>query len=156
VAVLPAAISAVAATIAAVLAGINIYLNRHSENVKWARVTLVETFTEFLNASFEVTSAVKEAARIGREDPGAPEIASLRAEAFVAEARMRNLQTRLRLLTNVELIGAAQSLRLAIRTYIASLDEPVVIPAESDKALRVEVWRRREAFIAAVKKVLSL
>jgi hypothetical protein len=146
----------VAATVAAVLAGINIYLNRRSENVKWARATLVETFTEFLNASFEVTGAVKEAARVGRDDPGAPEIGPLRAEAFRAEARMRNLQTRLRLLTTVELVGAAQSLRLAIRSYIASLDEPVVIPAEDDKALRVEVWRRREDFIAAVKNVLSL
>lgn len=154
--VLPAVISAVAATVAAVLAGINIYLSRRSENVKWARETLVETFTEFLDASFASKSAAKEAARLGREEPGSPEIATLRAEAERAENRMRSLQTRLRLLTTAELVDAAAALRYAVRDYIASLDDPGGRSTEDDKAERDQLWRRRADFIAAAKKVLSL
>ena len=67
-AVLPAAISAVAATVAAVLAGINIYLTRRGENVKWARETLVETFTEFLDASF-ASKTTQRASPASRQAP---------------------------------------------------------------------------------------
>jgi len=156
VGVVPASISAVAATIAAILAAVNIYLTRRSEKVKWARETLVETFTQFLDASFESKNAIKLAARTALADPGSPEIERLRQEAARAEAEMRSLQTRLRLLTTPALVEAAQSLRFAVRDYIDSLGDLGAISPQSDKALRDELWRRREAFIAAVKEVLSL
>ena len=38
-----------------------------------------------------------------------------------------------------------------MRDYIEFLDDLGAISLESDKALREELWRRREAFIAAVK-----
>ena len=42
-----------------------------------------------------------------------------------------------------------------MRDYIEFLDDLGAISLESDKALREELWRRREAFIAAVKALLS-
>jgi len=154
--VVPATISAVAATIAAFLAGVNIYLTRRNENVKWARETLVETFTQFLTASFEAKNAAKAAARAALDDPASPEVPRLREEAARVEAEMRDHQTRMRLLTTPDVVESAQALRFGVRDYIASLDTPATITAESDKAMRVDLWRRREAFVAAVKKALSL
>jgi hypothetical protein len=156
VSVTPAAISAVAATIAAILAAVNVYLIRRNENVKWARETLVETFTQFLGASFEGKNAVKAAARAALNDPGSPEIEQLRAEARRIEKDMRDLQTRMRLLTNPAVVEAAQALRYSVRDYIAFLDDLSAVSPETDKALRTELWRRREEFVAAVKKTLSL
>ena len=152
----PATISAVAATVAAILAGINIYLIRRNENVKWAREALVDSFTSFLSASFESKDRIKLAVRTALTDPGSPEIARLRREADEVERTMRDLQTRLRLLTGDEVVAAAQELRFAVRDYIdfaASLDE---VDAVADKQLRVKLWRRREAFIAAAQKALAL
>lgn len=148
-----ATISAIAATIAAILAAVNVYLTRRNADIKWARETLVETFTQFLGASFDGKNAVKAAARTALDDPTSPEVESLRQEARRIETDMRNLQTRMRLLTTPEVVEAAQALRYGVRDYLASLDS---ISPETDKVLRDELWRRREAFVVAVKNVLSL
>ncbi|WP_133877557.1 hypothetical protein [Paractinoplanes brasiliensis] len=134
----------------------NIYLTRRNENVKWAREVLVETFTQFLSASFEAKNAVKAAARLALDDPASSEIGRLRDEAARAEAEMRELQTRMRLLTTSTVIESAQALRLGVKDYVASLDVPEGITAHNDKAMRVDLWLRRDAFTSAVKKTLSL
>jgi len=154
--VLPATISAVAATVAAVLAGINIYLTRRNENVKWAREALVDTFTRFLSASFSSKDAVKRAVRAALDDPSAAEIAILRREAEEAERRMRDLQTTLRLLTGDDVVTAAQELRYAVRDYIDFAEDPGSVTAAADKRLRDQLWARRRSFIAAAQKSLAL
>jgi hypothetical protein len=156
VGVLPATISAVAATIAAIFAAVNVYLTRRNENVKWAREALVDTFGRFLDASFESKNAIKQAVHTLLTDPSSAEIGKLRAKAAGIEAEMRTLQTTLRLLTTPEVVESAQALRFGVRDYIASVDDPAAINAASDKALRIDLWRRREAFIAAAQKVLAL
>ena len=154
--ILPATISAIAATIAAVLAGVNIYLTRRNADVSWAREALVETFTLFLGASFQSKDAIKQVVRIALTDPDSPDVERLRQDARRAEEEMRELQTRLRLLTSGEVIESAQQLRQAVRDYIAFTDDMSQISVTGDKQLRDELWRRRHAFIASAKKAVSV
>jgi hypothetical protein len=58
---MPAIISAVAASLAAVLAGVNLVVSGRREHAKWARETLVEVLVDFVDASFESKDAVKHA-----------------------------------------------------------------------------------------------
>jgi hypothetical protein len=150
-------LSAVAATIAAILTGVNLYLSRRQEDVNWARSVLIDTFGQFLEASFRSKDAVKEAYKISQS--GAADrsrIATLQQEAVNAEVEMRVLQTRLRLLGSAELVEAAQALRTGVKAYVAILDQQVPVPIEVDQQLRRMLWIGRDAFVAAAKKTLSI
>ncbi|GII24364.1 hypothetical protein [Planosporangium mesophilum] len=153
---LPTVLSAVAASVAAVFAGVNLYLSGRREHVKWARDALVETFRAFLDASFQSKDAVKAAVRLSWSggDPG--RLAELRREAVAVEHEMRRLQTRLRLLTSSEVVASAHALRSAVAEYVAVLDAIDPVSAETDRELRRRLWTLREAFIAAAKGTLAL
>src|SRR5262249_3590095 len=51
--VLPSVLSAIAATIAAVLAGFTLYLSGRREHRQWLRNSLVDSYVNYLAASFE-------------------------------------------------------------------------------------------------------
>jgi hypothetical protein len=149
--------SAVAASVAATLAGLNLYLSGRREHTRWARDTLVDILVAFLDASFASKDAVQYALRAGR--PGSLEernFESYAEEARTAELEMRSMQTRLRLLASPAVVESAQLLRVATRKYIALLkaDEPVTESDDSD--MKRHLWRLRQDFINEAKTMLSL
>jgi hypothetical protein len=149
-------LSAAAATTAAILTGVNLYLSRQREDVKWARNVLIDTLGQFLDASFRSKDAVKKAYKISQSGMDQSQIAALKQEALRAEEEMRTLQTRLRLLGSAELVEAAQSLRTGIRAYVAVLDQQDPIPVYVDRQLRRSLWDGRDAFVMAARKTLSI
>lgn len=149
-------LSAVAATVAAILTGFNLYLSRRQEDIKWSRSVLMDTFGQFLDASFRSKDAVKAAYKISRSGASPVQITALRQEAVAAELEMRVLQTRLLLLGSAELVGAAQSLRTGVKAYIAILDEQNPVAVEVDRQLRAALWEGRNAFVVVAKKSLSI
>lgn len=63
-------LSAVAARLAAVLAGVNLYVTGRRELTKWAREVLVDAFTALLTGSFQGVDACKRATRLKRQRAG--------------------------------------------------------------------------------------
>lgn len=55
--VLPSMIGAVAASLAAILAGLTLYVSGRRDNRKWLRDALIDAYVEFLDASFRAPNA---------------------------------------------------------------------------------------------------
>ena len=150
-------ISAVAATIAAILAAANLVVAGRREHVKWAREALIEVLVRFVDASFDSKDAVKRAIRDGVPESWNPEVyAQNHAQARASEHEMRLMQSRLRLLASPALVDAAQHLRIETRRYIALLDGDPVTARQRDAAMRRDLWMLRQDFIGHAKKALAL
>jgi hypothetical protein len=65
------AVTAGAASLAAVLAGVNLYVSGRRELNKWTRETLIEIFSLFLDASFKHASACRAISLESRRNPNA-------------------------------------------------------------------------------------
>lgn len=153
----PAIISAVAASLAAVLAAVNLVVSGRREHAKWARETLVEVLVDFVDASFESKDAVKHAIREGKPGAWPPdEDVGYRAQAKAAERRMRMMQSRLRLLAAPRVVDAAQHLRIETRRYLALLGGSLADALERDLAMRQALWRLRQEFLNEAKVALAL
>ncbi|MCZ7423789.1 hypothetical protein O7605_31640 [Verrucosispora sp. WMMA2121] len=154
---MPAIISAVAASLAAVLAGVNLVVSGRREHAKWARETLVEVLVDFVDASFESKDAVKHAIREGKPEVWPPvDDACHRAQAKAAERRMRTMQSRLRLLAAPRVVDAAQHLRIETKRYLALLDSPLRDALERDLQMRQNLWTLRQKFLNEAKVALAL
>jgi hypothetical protein len=131
------AISAIAASAAATLAALNLVVSGRREHTKWARDTLIEVFSSFVDLSFESKDLVKRAVRQGGiENWPLDADAVVRAEARDTERQMREMQSRLRLLAGPEVIDAAQRLRLAVREYYTLLDAELEVALARDADMR--------------------
>jgi len=100
-------VSAVAAAVAAVLAGWNLYLSGRREHVRWARDALVDTFVDFLTASYDHKDVCR---RLLRSAPGAGTAGAsqvLLDRAQDAHDQMMRCITRLRMLTTEDAVEAA-------------------------------------------------
>ncbi|WP_405430385.1 hypothetical protein [Micromonospora sp. NBC_00617] len=99
-------VSAVAATIAAIFAGAGLVAAARRENTKWAREELVDSLSAFLDASFTCKGIVKDGIRM-IDDLSRSEVDDIYRRAHDVELRMREVQTRLRLLATPEIVDAA-------------------------------------------------
>jgi hypothetical protein len=152
-----AVISAVAASIAAILTAVNLYIAGRRDHTKWAREALIEVMVTFVDASFEGKDAVKYGIRDGKPDswPPAPD-AQCRVDALAAKHQMRTMQSRLRLLSTPEVVDAAQVLREANAEYVRLLDGDYAVAVEQDAHMRNRLWMLRQDFINEAKRVLTL
>ncbi|WP_426513003.1 hypothetical protein ACPPVO_21550 [Dactylosporangium sp. McL0621] len=152
-----AVISAIAASIAAILTAVNLYITGRRDHTKWAREALVEVMVTFVDASFEGKDAVKYGIRDGKPNawPPAPD-AQCRIDAQAAKSQMRTMQSRLRLLSTPEILDAAQILREANAEYVKLLDEDHAVAVEQDAYMRNKLWMLRQDFINEAKRALTL
>nr|BFE63791.1 hypothetical protein GCM10020063_083170 [Dactylosporangium thailandense] len=152
-----AVISAVAASIAAVLTAVNLYITGRRDHTKWAREALVEVMVAFVDASFEGKDAVKHGIRDGKPDawPPAPD-AQCRTDALAAKQQMGVMQSRLRLLATPEVVDAAQVLRAASAEYVKLLDADHAVAVEQDAGQRSRLWTLRQDFMNESKRALTL
>lgn len=150
-------LSAVAASVAATLAAVNLYVAGHREHAKWARDALADIMVSFLDAGFRSKDAVQHAIRQHRMDsPSESVIDAYADEAKAAEREMRRTQTRLRLLAPPEVVDAAQILRVATKHYIALLNEDRQVMYDRDTQMRQHLWDLRQDFITRAKTALAL
>ncbi|MFG2039085.1 hypothetical protein [Dactylosporangium sp. NPDC048998] len=150
-------ISAAAATVAALLAGLNLVVSGRREQAKWAREALVEVLVGFIDASFDSKDIVKRAIRDGTPDSWPLDRnADAHQEAKAAEHRMRHTQSRLRLLAPPAVVDAAQQLRIGTRRYLALLDAHLEDAQVRDAAMRAELWHLRQRFLNEAKAALAL
>jgi hypothetical protein len=146
------AVTGGAALLAAVFAGLNLYISGRRELDKWTRETLIDTISLFLDASFKHAGACRS---IFRSSPQGQELDRLRAEILLAHDRETDSLTRLRILAPPPVVEAAR--KLLESEY--SLAEPCFggdISRDISDTLIRPVQRDRTHFIEAARAALGL
>ena len=146
------AVTAGAAGLAAVLAGVNLYVSGRRELDKWTRETLVEIFVLFLDASFKHSTACRD---ILGEAPAPPERNRMRRAVIAAHDAENEALTRLRLLAPPQVVNDARAL-LDSEYFLAEpcfLEPP---PAFGSDELMEPVRRGRVQFLESARSALGL
>jgi hypothetical protein len=145
-------LSAVSATIAAVLVAVNLYLSGRREQSRWAREALVDVFVAFLNAGFVGAGAVT---RLVGLPPTATDAEVRRYRDEIAEAHRSETEmlTRMRLLTTPVVVEAAVDLHMAVHTCtdLAETRRSDRLADANDR-----IWEARHRFLAAAKSEIGL
>ncbi len=150
-----AVLSAIAGSLAAALAGANIRIAGRREHTKWIREATVEAFVGVLDGSYRAKEICK---ALGREMRAGE--TPCRDESSAAESAAADMLphiTRLRLLTNRDLVVAASRLSNSTREYIGLFSESSAAATQADDDdARARISRDRDAFVAVAQKFLSL
>jgi cytochrome c556 len=149
-------LSAVSATIAAILVAANLYLSGRREQNRWARDALVDVFVTFLDAGFSGHSACTRLTRSIRAN-AEQEISDYRERIARAHQTETEMLTKMRLLTGPAVVEAAMVLHVAIHAYVDSINASVgSLPQREQDAAQDQVWRARRSFLAAAKTEIGL
>jgi hypothetical protein len=149
-------LSAVSATIAAILVAVNLYVSGRRERNRWARDVLVDVFVIFLTAGFEGSGACNrllESRRLNRES----EILAYRESIKVAHRTETEMLTKMRLLTSPAVVEAAMRLHVATHANVDFAEGRLPGSShEEQDAVNDRVWQARRSFLAAAKTEIGL
>jgi hypothetical protein len=152
-------VSAGAASLAALLAGVNLYLSGRRERHKWAREALVEVFFTFLSASFDIGSACRRLVR-ARLDGAAPEeLGDLVKRIDELHQVQTAALTRIRLLASGGAVESAVGLHLADHAVVdlARRTEESLAEDEFRSCRELRAYRAaRDDFVLAAKKAMGI
>jgi hypothetical protein len=152
---LPSILSAIAAAIAAVLAGLGLYVSGRREHRQWLRNSLVDSYVNYLTASFESGGREVLLARLRGE-----QIASLdeyRQHASKAHDRQTDVLTRLRIIAPPAVVEAAVALH-AVDHLVAdtALASSAVPDNDTWQQLRQHQSSAQSAFVDQARHSLRL
>jgi hypothetical protein len=155
-------LSAIAATVAAALAGVNLVVLGRLEDRRWVRETATEALVAYLAASFETTTACREAVRLRATNGRPDELEEVRLRIRDAhETQMENF-TRLRLVSTGDVIAAADELHEAdhkvVRLSLGELDDGEDA-GEDDAAMaeaRTRLGLARSRMVTAARSAIRL
>jgi len=151
---LASVLSAGAATVAAVLAGLTLYATGRRETRSWLRDSLVEHYVEFLTSSFSSAGQRAYSARVHGDTVAFSAIADRARQEYL---RGTDTLTHLRILAPREVVSAAEALHTAdyqVSTAMLSSDP---LPSEEDwKYMRDTQRAARAAMLVEIRKSLGL
>ena len=154
-AVLPSILSAVAATIAAAFAGLTLYVSGRREHLQRIRESLVNSYENYLTASFDAPGRRGLQARLRGDEGEALE--GYRRQAANAHRRQTATLTRLRMIAPSAVVAAAEALHEADHAVVdAALDGSDVPGDDIWTQLRTMQWEARSAFVDQVRRSLRL
>jgi hypothetical protein len=149
-------LGAAAAAVAAVLAGLNLFVSGRHERTRWIRETLVEVYVGFLAISTERSDIAIKAVRSQRAGKDARGLAELREQSDSAHGRHLDLLTRLRLLASAPVIRAAQELH-ECDDALSKLAFGSESPSDEDlNHMWSALWRGRVRLIDAIRKSIHI
>jgi hypothetical protein len=144
-------LGATAAAIAAILAGLNLFVSGRHERTKWIRETLVEVYVDFLAISAERSDIAIRAVRSRRAGKEQGALTELREQSDSAHGRHLDLLTRLRLLAIAQVIRAAQELH-ECDDALSKLAFGSVSPSDEDlDHMWSALWSERVRVIDAIR-----
>jgi hypothetical protein len=146
------AVTAGTAGIAAVLAGINLYISGRREFDKWTRETLIEIVTAFLDGSFNLSNACE---AINVLAPQLHERARLRKHIIASHDTETEALTRLRILAPPPLVHAALVL-FEVEYDLAAHCFLETIQSDAFNELRGVMNQSRARFIEAARLALGI
>jgi hypothetical protein len=153
-ALLPSILSAIAATIAVVLAGFSLYVSGRREHLRWIRESLVASYEDYLTASFDAPGLRGLQAR-QRGDAGEA-LDPYRRQVADAHSNQTAALTRLRMIAPSDVVAAAETLHEADHAVTAVLDATDIPDADTWAELRAQQWDARSAFVNQVRRSLGL
>jgi hypothetical protein len=150
-------LSAIAATAAAVFAGVNLFISGRREHRQWARQALVESLVAFMNASFDVGRACRQLkARASEQER---QKFKQETEAVLHEAQLPIL-TRLRLLSPPRVANAAHAVhaqdhvRISIALEVSKRQDSV--PSDIRETAQEKLREARLSMINEARRALHL
>jgi len=147
------AVTAGAAGLAALLAGVNLYVSGRRELDKWTREALVEALVVFLDASFKQSGLC---ASFTSPSPLAEEGERLRTAVIATHDLQTDTLTRLRLLAPSRVVAAAESLHQADHELVTLCFIELVTQSEAIDARRTLIRRARQQFLESARSTLRL
>jgi hypothetical protein len=146
-------LTAGAASVAALLSGVNLYVSGRRAEHRWNRDALIEAFVTFVGASFSLNAACTAGGRLGRNDQDSRKYALQAIDAHDTET---HTLTRLRLLASSVLVAEAEALHGAEHRLIeVSFSDDPAEQAER-QARRTTVRKARERLVKAARADLHL
>ena len=150
-------LSAAAASLAAALAAINLYVLGRRERHQWLRGTLVDEYASFLDASFKVTHRARDYIGNPLAEVDSGPRSTIENEIRSLRRKQMDTLTRLRLLAAAEIVHAATQVYVADNAVIDLLARPGSLLTDSDLgAARQNVYERREDFIRVARKSMKI
>lgn len=146
-------LTAGAASVAALLSGVNLYVSGRREEQRWNREALIEAFLTFVGASFSFNAACTAGGRVGRNDQESLKYALQAIDAHDTET---HTLTRLRLLASSAVVAEAEALHAAEHRLveISFSDDPD--ERAERQAKRTMVRKARERLVKAARADLHL
>lgn len=142
-------ISAGAAALAAVLAGLNLVYSGRRERQRWIRETLVDLLVTYLDASFTWARAAIRLPDGGDDTPARREISDAHATQDAA-------LTKLRLMTGKAMLDAAFDLHAANHAFERALAMDPPAADEEVEQLREQLWQARNRYVECGKRTIGL
>jgi hypothetical protein len=105
--IVPSVLSAIAATIAAVFAGLSLYVSGRREHRRWLRDSLVDTYLEYLTASFDAPGMRAFRARLKGGEM--PDLGEHRRQAAEARGQQTATLTKLRMIAPPNVVTAGEA-----------------------------------------------
>lgn len=153
--IIPSVLSAIAATIAAVLAGLTLYLAGQREHRQWIRHSLVDSYVSYLTASFDSGARKAFEARLRGESLAA--LGDHQRQAAEVHGQQTAILTRLRMIAPSAVVTAAEALHEADHAVVdAVLDAPAMPDERIWEQLRSTQWSARSAFVDQARSSLGL
>lgn len=152
-------LTTVAAVSAAVLGLVNFavttFLAGRRERLKWAREALAEAFYEFIDASYRVRGAAGKYQRLVFHGSASnEELAALMIVVDEQMDKLRDAQTKVRLLAPTKTLDKAQAVRLALRDLCSSLGPELDENQYEEHKNRIATLR--QDLIASAKRTMAL
>jgi hypothetical protein len=147
-------VTAGAAGLAAVLAGVNLYVSGRRELHKWTREALVEALVVFLDTSIKQSGLCSTAA--SRRSLPDPPIDNLQRAVIAVHDLQTETLTRLRLLAPSRVVIAAEALHRAGHelVYTCFIEPPQA--TEANKSTLLQMQRARQEFLKSARSTLRL
>ncbi|CAM4503569.1 hypothetical protein NONI108955_37265 [Nocardia ninae] len=150
---LPSILSAIAATLAAILSFGTLYVTGRREHRRWLRDSLVEAYVEYVEASFATRSPRTLELRAADDHAG---LVEQKESSDAACRRAMTSLTRLRLIAPREVVAAAEQLHFAdVDAMTVAFNGPVP-PDETWHVARRHQQECRDRFIGEVRKSLGV
>jgi hypothetical protein len=148
-----------AALSAAVLGVVNLAVTTYSagrrERLKWAREALAEAFYAFVNDSYHARGAAGNYQRaVYRGDASTEELEDLLRVVEEQRHKLRDAQTRVRLLAPAKTLNKAQAVRDTITQMVKALGPE--LDEDEFNVHRRRVAEVREDFISSAKRDMAL
>lgn len=150
-------LSAAAATLAAALAAVNLYILGRRERHRWLSEILLDEYARYLDASFRATSTAKTYTVIAEDDanPGARSAVDSQIKDF--HDQQMSILTRLRLLAPAGVVAAAAQVHQADHDAVALLSISEDSPVESQRKAALEnAHAQRENLIRAARDSMQV
>ncbi|GIM97630.1 hypothetical protein Ato02nite_094230 [Paractinoplanes toevensis] len=150
-------IAATAASVAAALTGVSLFVTGRREHARWAREALVDAFTDYMKASFTCSRSCRQGATLRSSQGDSPEVEKAQAQAREAHDAQMEILTRLRILGTRSIVRAAIALHEAgheMSDLVFESPEPLTEEdwTRADSAL----WRARDRFVDTARSSMKL